>query len=63
MREEEIRPRSVFEEYLRLAALDADVYFGNSEKQAVLCPACATQGNFAFRKHGFSYEECPASTF
>lgn len=60
MKEEEIRPRGVFEEYLRLAALDADIYFGSSERQAVPCPACGTQGDFAFDKHGFSYEECPA---
>lgn len=60
MKEEEIRPRGVFEEYLRLAELDADIYFGRSERQAVPCPACGTQGDFAFDKHGFSYEECPA---
>ncbi len=60
MKEEEIRPRSVFEEYLRLAAVDAGIYFGNSERLAVPCPACGTQGSLAFDKHGFSYEECPA---
>jgi len=60
MKEEEIRPKKVFDEYLRLAALDADIYFGNSIRQPVLCPACGTQGDFAFNKHGFSYEECPA---
>lgn len=60
MKEEEIRPKKVFDEYLRLAALDADIYFGNSIRQPVLCPACGTQGDFSFNKHGFSYEECPA---
>jgi hypothetical protein len=60
MKEEEIRPKKVFDEYLRLAALDAVVYFGNSSRQPVLCPACGTQGNFSFNKHGFSYEECLA---
>lgn len=59
MKEEEIRPRKVFDEYLRLAALDADIYFGNSNRQPVMCPACGTQGDFAFNKHGFAYEECP----
>jgi 2-polyprenyl-3-methyl-5-hydroxy-6-metoxy-1,4-benzoquinol methylase len=58
MKEEEIRPKRVFDEYLRLAALDADIYFGNSIRQPVLCPACDSQGSFSFNKHGFSYEEC-----
>ena len=60
MKEEDIRPRRVFDEYLRLAALDADKYFGKSLRQPVLCPACGTQGVYSFSKHGFSYEECPA---
>jgi 2-polyprenyl-3-methyl-5-hydroxy-6-metoxy-1,4-benzoquinol methylase len=60
MKEEEIRPKKVFDEYLRLAALDTNIYFGNSNRQPLMCPACDTQGNFAFNKHGFSYEECPA---
>lgn len=59
MKEEEIRPKLVFEEYLRLAAQDADIYFSNSVRQPLPCPACGTRGNFAFNKHGFSYEECP----
>jgi len=59
MKEEEIRPRRVFDEYLRLAALDADIYFGKSDRQPILCPACQSPGVFAFNKHGFSYEECP----
>lgn len=59
MKEEEIRPRRVFDEYLRLAALDADKYFNKSPRQLVLCPACGTRGVYSFSKHGFSYEECP----
>ena len=57
MKEEEIRPKKVFDEYLRLAALDAVVYFGNSSRQPLPCPACGTKGDFSFNKHGFSYEE------
>ena len=60
MKEEDIRPKKIFDEYLRLAALDADIYFGNSIRQPVPCPACGAQGDFTFNKHGFSYEECPA---
>lgn len=59
MREEEIRPRNLFDEYLRLAALDAEKYFGRSSRRSVLCPACGAQGERVFSKHGFSYEECP----
>lgn len=59
MKEEEIRPRRVFDEYLRLAALDADKHFSKSPRQPVLCPACGTQGLYSFSKHGFSYEGCP----
>ena len=60
MKEEEIRPRKIFDEYLRLAALDADKYFGGTPRRDVLCPACGSDGNYAFNKHGFSYQECPA---
>jgi len=59
VKEEDIRPKKVFDEYLRLAALDADIYFGNSIRQPVMCPACGTKGEFVFNKHGFHYEECP----
>ncbi len=59
MKEEDIRPSRVFDEYLRLAAIDADKYFGRSPRQPVLCPACGAQGVYAFSKQGFSYEECP----
>jgi hypothetical protein len=59
MKEEEIRPKKVFEEYLRLAAEDSEIFFGHSFRQAVTCPACASSGEYAFTKHGFAYEECP----
>lgn len=60
MKEEEIRPRKVFDEYLRLAAEDAERYFGNAERYPLSCPACGAKGERAFDKHGFSYEECPS---
>ena len=60
MKEEEIRPKKVFDEYLRLAALDAIVYFGDSSRQPLPCPACGKKGDFSFNKHGLSYEECMA---
>lgn len=60
MKEEEIRPRKVFNEYLRLAADDAEIYFGGAKRSPLSCPACGETGEHAFDKHGFSYEECPA---
>lgn len=60
MKEEEIRPKRVFSEYLRLAEADGIQYFGNSEREVVMCPACGSVGMPIFRKHGFDYEECPA---
>jgi 2-polyprenyl-3-methyl-5-hydroxy-6-metoxy-1,4-benzoquinol methylase len=59
MKEEEIRPRAVFEEYLRLAAEDATIYFRNSSRISIPCPACKTEGIQVFYKHDFSYDECP----
>jgi hypothetical protein len=60
LKEEEIRPRKVFDEYLRLAADDAEIYFGGAKRSPLSCPACGETGEHAFDKHGFSYEECPA---
>ena len=59
MKEEESRPKKIFDEYLRLTALDTASYFSNVENQPILCPACGSQGNFQFEKLGFSYELCP----
>ncbi|MBU0764972.1 MAG: class I SAM-dependent methyltransferase [Proteobacteria bacterium] len=60
MKEEEIRPRKIFDEYLRLAAIDADKYFSGVSRREIPCPACAGKGEYVFSKHGFSYEECPS---
>ena len=58
MNESEIRPQAIFDEYLRLAANDADTYFGESERIFVPCPACKQVGKTAFVKAGFAYEHC-----
>ena len=60
MKEEDIRPAKIFEEYLRLAEKDTDIYFSESEKIFGNCPACNQIGNFVFEKFGFAYEECPS---
>lgn len=60
LREEEIRPADLFDEYLRLAAIDVGTYFSETDRTAVACPACGSRGEVAFSKEGFVYEECPA---
>ena len=59
MKEEEIRPAKIFDEYLRLAREDTDTYFGAAERHISNCPACGTKGDVAFVKYGFTYETCP----
>jgi cyclopropane fatty-acyl-phospholipid synthase-like methyltransferase len=58
MKEEEIRPQKVFDEYLRLTQEDAEHYFANAPRDEVGCPACNGPGEFAFAKHGFDYQTC-----
>lgn len=60
MKENEIRPADLLQEYLRLGAADAAIYFSDAPRTAVACPGCgAGAGRSAFDKHGFSYAECP----
>lgn len=59
MNEEEIRPKQIFDEYLRLTEMDAQKYFSEDGRHAVLCPACGAEGEHTFKKHGFAYEVCP----
>ena len=58
MKEREIRPKEIFDEYLRLAELDGQSYFDASKRELIMCPACGSQGKIVFSKHNFSYEEC-----
>jgi 2-polyprenyl-3-methyl-5-hydroxy-6-metoxy-1,4-benzoquinol methylase len=59
MKEEDIRPQIIFDEYLRLAREDTETYFANAEKVKGNCPACESLGVPAFVKYGFTYEICP----
>lgn len=59
MKEHEIRPQSVFDGYLRLAALDTQTYFAEVPKEEIDCPACGNHGEVAFQKNGFDYALCP----
>lgn len=58
MKEEEIRPQDVFDEYLRLAEADIETYFNDVPRKEIPCPACGNRGQFAFNKKGFDYQEC-----
>ena len=60
MKEFEIRPRALFDEYLAIAKNDIAVYFSDTDAfEEVVCPACgAAEAEHAFVKHGFTYCTC-----
>ena len=58
MKEHEIRPEKIFNEYLRLAKIDTEVYFGKSKSEPLPCPSCNKEGVFSFKKDHFDYCEC-----
>lgn len=60
MKEEDIRPQKIFDEYLELAKQDTKNYFSDSEKEFINCPACEKKGTYVFSKNGFKYDECSA---
>ena len=60
MKEEDIRPSGVFDEFLRLAAEDVGHYFSDAPRVDCLCPACGGAGQDAFSKSGFNYRLCSA---
>ena len=61
MKEEDIRPKKIFDEYLRLSKKDAKNYFGpKTNVEQILCPACCSSGIEVFKKSEFTYQECPA---
>ena len=60
MKEEEIRPQVIFDEYLSLAERDIQKYFSDGPRTEISCPACRYLGVNAFEKEDFSYQECPS---
>lgn len=60
MREDEIRPQDILDEYLRLSAADAVTYFSTANAFAPRpCPGCgADEGVEPFVKSGFTYVRC-----
>lgn len=59
MKEEDIRPTDIWEEYLRLSASDAKISFSHDDKEHIDCPACGSMDRtFVFIKYGFEYFTC-----
>jgi len=59
MKEEEIRPAVLFDQYLELAEKDIPVFFTGIRYDPVPCPSCgSTASTRRFRKKGFDYAEC-----
>ena len=58
MKEYEIRPKAIFDEYLRLTEIDTKEYFGDSIREEIPCPSCNKMGEFSFEKNNFKYDEC-----
>ena len=57
--EEEIRPKKIFDEYLKLTCIDTITFFKNVTKEEINCPVCNKKGQFWADKQGFSNQECP----
>lgn len=56
---EQVKPKKVLNEYLRLVGLDAEIFFnGAEERHHINCPACDIKGKYVFTKNGFAYENC-----
>ena len=58
MKEIDIRPKKIFDEYLRLAKIDTETYFSNEPREEIDCPACNTIGKQTFSKDSFDYCKC-----
>jgi 2-polyprenyl-3-methyl-5-hydroxy-6-metoxy-1,4-benzoquinol methylase len=60
VKEAEIRPHALFDEYLELCRQDAETFFRPEEWEDVPCPGCGGSGDEAFVKHTFRYCLCGA---
>lgn len=58
MKESEIRPKKIFNEYLRLAKEDTETFFSSVIRVEICCPACNATGEHSFEKNGFEYSVC-----
>jgi hypothetical protein len=60
MKEEEIRPKKIFDEYLQYCKEDVEKYFGDEKSFiTVSCPSCnSNEIKESFVKNGFTYNLC-----
>ena len=59
VKEEEIRPEKIFDEYLRLTKIDTYDFFNNSDKVKIKCPACGKNDyELWVKKNDFEYQLC-----
>jgi len=59
MKEEEIRPAALFDQYLALAEKDIATFFSGAHLHHIPCPACGSDHKTSgFKKKGFEYHEC-----
>lgn len=59
IKEEDIRPEKIFNEYLRLTEIDTQLYFSDTKREDINCPSCKTKGELWVEKQGFNYKICP----
>ena len=62
MKEFEIRPAELFNEFLDIAKKDISRFFSKKNQFVdVSCPACGNEkSSYSFEKHGMTYKECDA---
>jgi 2-polyprenyl-3-methyl-5-hydroxy-6-metoxy-1,4-benzoquinol methylase len=58
IKEEDIRPEKIFNEYLRLTEIDTQKYFSISPREDICCPSCLGEGELWVEKQGFEYKIC-----
>ena len=58
MKEEEIRPKKVFDQYIDLAIKDTKIFFKNSVLKKINCIACNLNTKKIFSKYNFQYHLC-----
>ena len=60
MKESDIRPKDLHDEYIRLSSIDSLEYFPiNKKRFPIDCPACHSNNlEHSFKKEGFDYEVC-----
>jgi hypothetical protein len=58
MKELEIRPKIIFDEFLLLAKKDIKSFFLDVKRVEINCPSCSSIGEHSFKKDAFNYSIC-----